>query len=233
MPAASLMAQSHVEIVERTPCLYEYRAWQFSFRRGERFTVPTEFTKEQCDLAAKVHERIAQQQAEAALVIDPSPGPRDADERSIACLHEYRLWRLHTKAAQSFDDGIASFAPFNAHGKDQCAIAKKEDERLAPIAAARAQREQLEVRRRNAEERRVEAEQKRRDAQAREQREAMARKPGVRIGMTAEEVIEKTRWGRPLRKNRTTTAAGVHEQWVYGGGNYLYFQDGRLTAIQN
>ncbi|WP_119460645.1 hypothetical protein [Rhodospirillaceae bacterium SYSU D60014] len=40
-------------------------------------------------------------------------------------------------------------------------------------------------------------------------------------------------WGRPRSVNRTTTAHGVREQWVYGSGSYLYFDDGSLTAIQN
>lgn len=39
-------------------------------------------------------------------------------------------------------------------------------------------------------------------------------------------------WGKPDRINRTTTAWGVSEQWVYGY-NYLYFEKGVLTTIQN
>lgn len=63
--------------------------------------------------------------------------------------------------------------------------------------------------------------------------EARARRPGVKIGMTEKQVIEKTSWGAPEKVNRTTSASGVREQWVFGGGNYLYFTNGRLTAIQN
>jgi len=55
---------------------------------------------------------------------------------------------------------------------------------------------------------------------------------GVRIGMTPEEAIASS-WGRPQSVNRTTYANSSHEQWVYGGNNYLYFESGRLTAIQN
>jgi hypothetical protein len=62
---------------------------------------------------------------------------------------------------------------------------------------------------------------------------AQAKKPGARIGMSPEQVTKETSWGKPNHINRTTTAHGVHEQWVYGGGNYLYFENGRLTAIQN
>lgn len=58
------------------------------------------------------------------------------------------------------------------------------------------------------------------------------RNRGVRIGMTAE-AVWRSSWGKPQYVNTTTTAYGSREQWVYGGGNYLYFEDGRLVAIQN
>lgn len=57
------------------------------------------------------------------------------------------------------------------------------------------------------------------------------RKEGVRIGMSPEEVIASS-WGKPQHVNRTSTAYGTREQWVYGGG-YLYFEDGKLTTVQN
>ena len=57
--------------------------------------------------------------------------------------------------------------------------------------------------------------------------------PGARIGMTPKQVIEKTSWGKPHHINTTTTSRSVSEQWVYGDGNYLYFENGKLTAIQN
>lgn len=52
------------------------------------------------------------------------------------------------------------------------------------------------------------------------------------IGMTKEEVKNST-WGSPQKINTTTTRYGVHEQWVYSGHKYLYFDDGILTSIQN
>lgn len=55
---------------------------------------------------------------------------------------------------------------------------------------------------------------------------------GVFIGMSTEEV-RTVGWGRPDSINRTITARGTREQWVYGGRNYLYFEDGFLTTIQN
>lgn len=53
----------------------------------------------------------------------------------------------------------------------------------------------------------------------------------VSIGMTMEDVITEG-WGRPEKINKTTTAYGISEQWVYAGYRYLYFKDGYLTAIQ-
>ena len=52
----------------------------------------------------------------------------------------------------------------------------------------------------------------------------------VSIGWSKEMCRES--WGKPERINKTTTAWGVHEQWVYGY-NYLYFEKGILTTIQN
>jgi hypothetical protein len=52
------------------------------------------------------------------------------------------------------------------------------------------------------------------------------------IGMTTAEVLV-SRKGSPESKNRTMTASHTHEQWVYKYGEYLYFDDGVLTAIQD
>ncbi len=53
----------------------------------------------------------------------------------------------------------------------------------------------------------------------------------VQLGMTKEQC--EWAWGYPDDVNRTTGSFGTHEQWVYGGGYYLYFENGRLTVIQN
>mgnify|MGYP000446820790 CR=1 FL=1 len=58
------------------------------------------------------------------------------------------------------------------------------------------------------------------------------RREGVRIGMSMDDVLASS-WGRPQSVNRTTTAFGTSEQWVYSSGGYLYFTDGVLTAVQN
>jgi hypothetical protein len=72
------------------------------------------------------------------------------------------------------------------------------------------------------------------DSLAKKQKqEAVARRPAARIGMTANQVIETTNWGAPKKINRIEAQSGVEEQWEYGLGTYLYFRNGRLTAIQD
>ncbi len=61
---------------------------------------------------------------------------------------------------------------------------------------------------------------------------AEKKKRGVHVGMTQQDVLDSS-WGKPEHINRTITARGTREQWVYGLRNYLYFEDGILTAIQN
>jgi hypothetical protein len=58
------------------------------------------------------------------------------------------------------------------------------------------------------------------------------RKPDPQIGMTADEVRNSS-WGNPREINRTTTAYGVSEQWVYSDYRYIYLDDGIVTAIQD
>jgi len=50
----------------------------------------------------------------------------------------------------------------------------------------------------------------------------------VRIGMTAEQVIRLC--GKPDRINESVSARGKSEQWVYGSGIYLYFENGILSS---
>lgn len=67
-------------------------------------------------------------------------------------------------------------------------------------------------------------------ADAQEQYDLQHTKP--QIGMTQEEVINETGWGKPDDINRSTTKYGVEEQWVYNIYGYVYFEDGKVTAIQ-
>lgn len=53
----------------------------------------------------------------------------------------------------------------------------------------------------------------------------------ISLGMTKEMVRES--WGGPKDINRTVGSWGIHEQWVYHGNSYLYFEDGILTSWQD
>lgn len=52
----------------------------------------------------------------------------------------------------------------------------------------------------------------------------------VWIGMTDRKALHS--WGAPRSINKTITSRGSDEQWVYGDGSYLYFENGKLTVIQ-
>lgn len=51
------------------------------------------------------------------------------------------------------------------------------------------------------------------------------------IGMTDRQAMLS--WGKPNKINRTHTARGTNEQWVYQNNSYLYFENDVLVAIQN
>ncbi|MFB2717407.1 DUF4124 domain-containing protein [Marinobacter shengliensis] len=56
----------------------------------------------------------------------------------------------------------------------------------------------------------------------------------IKIGMTAAQAHEAC--GYPDDVNRTKTAYGVHEQWIYGrfpSVAYVYVEDGTVTSIQD
>ena len=55
----------------------------------------------------------------------------------------------------------------------------------------------------------------------------------VRIGWSKQ--MCKESWGEPDDINKTIGSWGTHEQWVYGDiyCDYLYFENGVLTSIQN
>lgn len=63
----------------------------------------------------------------------------------------------------------------------------------------------------------------------------LAKLPGVSIGMSSNQVLKRTSWGKPNSINQTITSHGTREQWVYGSSTireYLYFQNGILVSIQ-
>jgi hypothetical protein len=51
------------------------------------------------------------------------------------------------------------------------------------------------------------------------------------IGMTTRQILRYA--CDPEKINSTTTGDHLSEQWVYESGTYLYFRDGKLTAIQS
>jgi hypothetical protein len=53
----------------------------------------------------------------------------------------------------------------------------------------------------------------------------------ITIGMTSGEV--EASWGAPNKINRTVSTLGVHEQWIYGEAQYLYFDNGVMTSFQD
>ena len=58
---------------------------------------------------------------------------------------------------------------------------------------------------------------------------ALAKKPDIKIGMSAGEVLN-SRWGKPAYKSSDGAIAA--ERWVYNNGSYLFLKNGRVTAIE-
>jgi hypothetical protein len=52
----------------------------------------------------------------------------------------------------------------------------------------------------------------------------------VVLGMNKEMCVKA--WGKPIDINETIVTGLIHEQWVYSLSLYLYFENGKLTAIQ-
>lgn len=73
--------------------------------------------------------------------------------------------------------------------------------------------------------------------EAEERRKENARKEKARknrapeIGMSKSDVLDGL-WGKPDEKNISEYEFGTHEQWVYRGKGYVYFEDGVVTSIQ-
>jgi hypothetical protein len=63
-------------------------------------------------------------------------------------------------------------------------------------------------------------------------RKKLLRERTTEIGMTKDEI--ELLYGEPAQINRTGGTFGIHEQWVYPDSNeYLYFENGKLTAWQD
>lgn len=60
----------------------------------------------------------------------------------------------------------------------------------------------------------------------------LAKKPDASIGMSQDDILNKTSFGIPVDILTTDTARERLEQWVYEGRKYLYFSNGKLIKIQ-
>ncbi len=59
----------------------------------------------------------------------------------------------------------------------------------------------------------------------------MVKQRKIKIGMTEQQALLS--WGKPERVNKSVGSYGVHEQWVYGRGQYVYMENGKLTSFQS
>ncbi len=67
-------------------------------------------------------------------------------------------------------------------------------------------------------------------AAAAKEREAAIAAKQVLVGMKRDEV--ERAWGKPEKINRTSSGAGVREQWVYETGFYVYFGNETVTSVE-
>jgi flagellar biosynthesis GTPase FlhF len=190
-------------LVAATPCLFEYRMWYFTFGRSPYFSVPSEFTPEQCDRARVLHEKMEAERA--AEVMSESAAQARAQEIEEAA-----------RAKEQTPEAIAAREAIKAKAE-----------------AERADRESREYEKALAQERAIERTATARRAALSKARAEQAKRPEPRIGMTRADVFYRSKWGQPNDIHRTTTANGKREQWVYGNGRYLYFDNDVLVAIQD
>jgi hypothetical protein len=65
-----------------------------------------------------------------------------------------------------------------------------------------------------------------------DERVQMSCTQGLRIGMSEADVLASC-WGKPRSRRRTGVEGLMRDQWSYGDGRYLYFDNGRLLAIED
>ena len=53
----------------------------------------------------------------------------------------------------------------------------------------------------------------------------------IMLGMSAEQVLAA--WGAPKKINRTIVRGRISEQAIYANGQYVYFENGIVTALQD
>lgn len=58
-----------------------------------------------------------------------------------------------------------------------------------------------------------------------------AARPPPKIGMTPNDILQRSRWGEPISIRRKTTATSVREVWIYSETTHLVFERGRVIEI--
>lgn len=164
-----------------------------------------------------------------------APHPCEANQRQITEQYEHLMaqgepWKAFLEAAR------CAKATGSQHWSalEQKAVAADRQLTIANPKASAAERLQAIDSLRTADSRAAEAHAalyKRLQKQEAAALAKLKRSQGVSIGMSQQDVRASS-WGKPERVNRSHYAFGDREQWVYGGGNYLYFQNDTLTSIQ-
>ena len=156
----------------------------------------------------------------------------DANDRHVEliartpCLEAYRVW--------AFGNRRTPFKTPIEHTEKECSDAARLNELIQEEAylksVERSKRLQEAAAR---EEARAERDRRAQRRQAKDAMDRRAAMPGVRIGMTAEDVRNRSSWGPPSSVNRTTTATGTREFWHYGGRNSLMLEHGVVVVINH
>lgn len=132
--------------------------------------------------------------------------------------------------AMKYLDMVIKMQPDNEELNKLYSQCKLGADKIKAEAEAKAQAEQAA---KDAKEAEAQAKQ---EAKALAEAKAKAKTEGVTIGMTEQQVLDSM-WGKPDQINKTVTAYSTSEQWVYGMNsskmNFLYFDNGILTSIQN
>lgn len=58
-----------------------------------------------------------------------------------------------------------------------------------------------------------------------------SKKPDVKLGMSAKQVINGSKWGEPSHKSTRINANGKFEIWQYDGGAWLSLKNSKVTSI--
>ena len=150
---------------------------------------------------------------------------------------------LRTKSASGNPIGFAWYAPTQTFGPEDRVAREAEAHQGSEALAVRASAEAA-ARARRLEEEARDAALRRAEQDAAAQRLRYLRSRGysarviaqmqegvIAIGWTTRMVLDS--WGEPDDVRTTVTRTTRNEQWFYGGGAYVYFENGRVSIIQN